>query len=87
MGAHMKTTIDLTDALFKEAKRTAAKRGITLRALVEEGLRHVIDQAKPKKPFVLRDVSFRGEGLQPGQREGDWAQIQALIYPDPGEDE
>lgn len=82
MGTHMKTTIDLTDALFKEAKRTAAERGITLRALVEEGLRHVIDQAKPKKRFVLRDVSVRGHGLQPGQREGDWDQIRSLIYPD-----
>ena len=86
MGTHMKTTIDLTDALFKEAKRTAAERGITLRALVEEGLRHVIAQAKPKKRFVMRDVTFRGEGLQPGQREGDWEQIRSLIYPEPGDE-
>lgn len=86
MGTHMKTTIDLTDALFKEAKRTAAERGITLRALVEEGLRHVIEQARPKKRFVLRDGSFRGEGLQPGQREGDWEQIRSLIYPEPGDE-
>lgn len=79
----MKTTIDLTDALFQQAKRAAAERGTTLRALVEEGLRHVIDQSRPKKRFVLRDASVRGRGLQPGQREGDWKQIQALIYPDP----
>lgn len=82
----MKTTIDLTDALFREAKRTAAERGTTLRALVEEGLRHVIDQAKPKKRFVLRDVSVGGHGLQPGQREGDWDQVRSLIYPDPADE-
>jgi hypothetical protein len=85
MGTHMKTTIDLADALFNEAKRTAARRGTTLRALVEEGLRHVIEQSKPKSRFVLREVSFHGDGLQPGQREGDWNQVRALLYPELGD--
>ena len=39
MGTHMKTTIELSDALLEAAKRLAQSRGTTLRAVVEEGLR------------------------------------------------
>lgn len=35
----MRTTIDLPDPLFKEAKAAAALRGITLRDIVERALR------------------------------------------------
>ncbi len=37
----MKTTIELPDPLFRQAKVLAARRGTTLRALVVEGLQHV----------------------------------------------
>ena len=39
MGTLMKTTIEVSDALLEEAKRYAKARGITLRTMVEEGLR------------------------------------------------
>ncbi|MGH7899490.1 MAG: type II toxin-antitoxin system VapB family antitoxin, partial [Candidatus Binatia bacterium] len=39
MGTHMKTTIEISDALFQEARRIARKRGTTLRSVFEAALR------------------------------------------------
>lgn len=39
MVVRMKTTLDIADPLFRDAKRRAAEEGITLRALVERALR------------------------------------------------
>ena len=81
MGAHMKTTIDVSDALFREARRLAQERGTTLRAVVESGLRREIEAGRaPKKRFRLRDASIRGQGLQPGIDLSNWDQILSLIY-------
>jgi hypothetical protein len=61
----MKTTFDIRDPLRREARRIAAPEGITLRALVEQGLRHVVAmKGKAKTPFRLRKASFKGRGLQ-----------------------
>ena len=80
MVAHMKTTIDIADSLLLQAKATAASEGTTLRELVETGLRATLQQRGKTAPFVLRDASFKGEGLQPGVREGDWEQLRELAY-------
>ena len=81
MVTHMKTTIDIADALLAEAKRRAREENRTLRDLVEEGLRHVLAEDRTKRPFRLRDGSFKGgKGLQPGMREGDWEQVRDMIY-------
>lgn len=77
----MKTTIDIADSLLLQAKDIAQREGTTLRELVETGLRATLQQRGAKaKPFVLRDASFKGEGLQPGIREGDWQQIREMCY-------
>ena len=87
----MKTTIDIADPLLKKARSVAARRGTTLRALVEEGLRHVVT-AKPAKPFKLRDGSFKGGlGLTAEAAKllgGDLSKIRYLAYePWPTEEE
>jgi Arc/MetJ family transcription regulator len=80
MGTHMKTTIDITDALLQDAKRVAAKEGLTVRALVEQGLRRVLDERKRGKPgFKLRKAAFKGRGLQPGV-DGDFERLRELAY-------
>ena len=62
MATHMKTTIELSDALFHSAKELASKSQTTMRALVEEGLRRVLNdaQAKTQPAFKLKDASVRG---------------------------
>jgi Arc/MetJ family transcription regulator len=81
MGAHMKTTIEISDHVLAQAKRLAAREGITLRALVEQGLRHELARrrAQPSR-FVLRDASFGGEGLQPALRHAGWEELRELAY-------
>lgn len=43
----MRTTFDLPDDLMKRAKIAAIERGVTLRDLVAEGLRHALGRKKP----------------------------------------
>lgn len=62
----MKTTVEITDALLDEAIRVALGESTTLRELIEEGLRRLLDDRRKEKPFQLRRASFRGKGLQPG---------------------
>jgi hypothetical protein len=77
---HMRTTIDLPDALFAKAKRAARARNTTLRTLVIEGLRLVTarDAAAPR--FRLADASFGDGGLVDGLAETDWERIRDLAY-------
>ena len=60
----MKTTVEIADSLLREARKVAAREGVTLRELMERGLRKVVDDTKQRAPFKLRDASFRGKGLQ-----------------------
>ena len=79
MGAHMKTTVEISDPLLREAKRTAQEGGTTLRELIEIGLRRVLEERRAaKRPFKLRDARNRHAILQPGIR--DWAQVRDLAY-------
>ena len=50
----MKTTIDIADDLISRAKLVQKRDGVTLRTLVEDGLRLVLDRdaRKPKYKFV-----------------------------------
>jgi hypothetical protein len=80
MGTHMKTTIEISDALLDAAKQQAGKHGTTLRALVEEGLRTVLEVDPSGAAFTLRDASTGGQGLRPEVREGGWDRILELTY-------
>ncbi len=74
----MKTTIEIPDALFREAKQYAARRGLPLREVFESGLRAVLrgSRRSPRR-FRLKTVTTKGEGLV---CDGDWAAIRSLIY-------
>jgi Arc/MetJ family transcription regulator len=76
----MKTTIEISDALLAAAKERAATEGTTLRALVELGLRRVLEDREKAAPFKLRQVTFGGKGLTPEFRDGGWEKIRDAIY-------
>jgi hypothetical protein len=76
----MKTTIEISDPLLAEAKRTAAKEGTTLRALVESGLRRELDDRTSPSAFRLRLVTVDGNGMRPEFRDGGWEAIRDAIY-------
>ncbi len=81
MVTHMKTTIDIADALYEQARCVARERGVTIRTLVEEGLRKELN-APPAAPRErMRDMSFRGGGvLTPEFANATWDQMLAEIY-------
>ena len=61
----MKTTLELPDDLLIEAKKKAAEERRPLRALVEEGLRMVLQKAPRKQRKKVTLVTVKG-GLPPG---------------------
>jgi hypothetical protein len=77
---NVKTTLDISDPLLREAKKIAARDRTTLRALMEQGLRKIIAERKAERPFRLRKVTFKGQGLVAELRDADWDQIRDLAY-------
>jgi hypothetical protein len=82
----MKTTVEISDALFSEARRVAQREKRTLRALIEEGLRHVLAQRRTRRgAFKLRKASFGGQGLHPDLNAAHWEEIRRRTYEGRGE--
>ena len=79
-GNHMKTTVEISDALLDEAKKLAAREGTSVRNLIEQGLRHVVSDSKPRRAFRLRKASFKGRGLSAEARRLDWPHLRELAY-------
>jgi hypothetical protein len=77
----MRTTVRLDDVLLKRAKREARKRGETLTALIERGLRLVL--AKPQKGRERRRVDLpicrAGGGTLPGVDLNDSAALLDIV--------
>jgi hypothetical protein len=80
MVSHMKTTIEIPDPLLDEARKVASRDGVTLRTLVEEGLRRALAERRKRPEFRLRKASFKGKGLHPDVRDGSWERIRDLAY-------
>lgn len=64
MLMHMRTTIDIPDALMRRARPVLAKRQMTLRSLVVDALERLLQPEE--RPFRLRDASA---GHPPGADE------------------
>lgn len=75
----MRTTVDLPEPLLNSAKRRAAERGVTLRAIIEDALRgHLASKrAASAPPFQLFTV--RGRLVRP---DLDLDRTSALLVED-----
>ena len=73
----MRTTVRLDDALLRRAKREAQRRGETLTALMEQGLRLVLASGgrKAKRAQVELPVCTVGGGLVAGVDLDDSASV------------
>jgi len=78
----MKTTVEIADSLFEEAKAFAASRRVPLRQLIEEGLRAVIGQERAPRKFRLHNGSVGGKGLRDPL---SWPAVRGRIYEGRGE--
>jgi hypothetical protein len=76
----MKTTVEIPDELLDEARKVASREGITLRAVIEAGLRKEVRERGRSKLFRLRRASFRGRGLRPELVGASWEKIRDLAY-------
>ena len=76
---HMRTTIEVNDDLFRRAKQLAAAEGVTLREIVESGIRSELARRRRGR-YRIPDRSFGGEGIRPGIVEGDWGSVRDIIY-------
>lgn len=47
MVSHMKTTLNIDDTVMRRLREEAARRGTTMSALVEAGIRRVLDEGRP----------------------------------------
>ena len=76
----MKTTVEISDALLVRAKRHARSVGRPLRALIEDGLRHVLEVEPKRATYRLADRSV-GEADGPNPLEAmSWQDLRDEIY-------
>lgn len=80
MATHMKTTVEISDALFAKARRHAARQRITLKAVFEQGLRTVLSEKPEVRAFHLKRASFKGRGLRPEMQTAGWDSLRAAAY-------
>ena len=74
----MKTTVEVPDGLFREAKAYAACHGVPLREVFELGLRMVLEGSRAgHRRFRLKTITTKGQGLA---CDADWNSIRSMIY-------
>lgn len=76
----MKSTFDINDKLLSRAKRYAQKAGKPLRALVEEGLRRVLDDAPETRRYELPDCAVGAAGASNPLEHFSWQDLRDEIY-------
>jgi len=82
--SHMKTTVDIPDELLIAAKKRAADERLTLKVLIERGLRRQLARTPERRSGgrAIRWVTVNG-GLPPGLDLRDRALMSAWLRRNP----
>jgi hypothetical protein len=80
MGTHIKTTVDISDALFKRAKQLAHSEKRTFRELIEEGLEDVLERGARKPVGAVKLPVSGGDGLTAEFSGAGWEKFRDEIY-------
>lgn len=81
--SHMRTTIDINDALLKAVKALASNERRTLKETFEQALREYLARASDAAAEAPRIPTFRGRGVQPGVDLTDNVALQAIMAAGP----
>lgn len=75
----MRTTLELDDVLFRDLKREAAGRGVTLRSLVNELLQSALRHPKRSMAYRFNWKVDPPGSIQPGVRLNDRESLFELM--------
>ena len=78
----MKTTVEISDDLYKRSQQLAKREGTTLRAVLEEGLRLALKARQASQPSAFAFPTFGHGGLNDEFRDAPWESIREAIYRD-----
>jgi hypothetical protein len=76
----VKTTVDISDALLEQAKAHARRNGLSLRAVIEDGLRRVLMSEGSAEAYVLPDCSVGEAGASNPLEHLSWQDLREAIY-------
>lgn len=77
----MKTTVELSDAIMSELKKTAKEQNTSMRELMEAALRRYLEsETNTARSYQFNNHSFKGNGVCEGIEEGKWETIRSMIY-------
>lgn len=76
----MKATIEIHDELLMRTKRHAQRTGRPLSAVVEDGLRRVLDAPPILSRYVLPDLRVGDPNSPDPLEECTWPDLRELIY-------
>jgi ElaB/YqjD/DUF883 family membrane-anchored ribosome-binding protein len=82
MVSQMKTTIDIADALLREAGALAKERGTTVKAVIETALSASLraERVGRRTRFTLKNRAFAGNGTRKGMVEGNWEELVSRAF-------
>jgi hypothetical protein len=78
--SHMKTTVEITDTLLNRARKHARRTGRPVRALIEEGLRLVLERQPRREKYRLADLSVGDPDDENPLETFSWQDLRDEIY-------